>query len=178
MFGQISLYETRGDFQLIVQTIEESGAGLLQKAFEELKKKLSQAGLFAADKKKPLPVLPKTIGIITSPTGAALHDILTVLNRRFRAIPVIIYPSQVQGEKAAAQLVKAIQTANLRHECDVLILARGGELSMEDLWSFNEESVAMAIFNGARVRLSPALGMKWILQSPILSPMCAPQHLP
>ncbi len=146
VFGQISLYETRGDYQLIVQTVEQSGDGLLQKAFAELKKRLNEAGLFAADKKKPLPILPATIGIITSPTGAALHDILTVLKRRFPAIPIIIYPTLVQGEKAADQIVKALETANSRNECEVLILARGGG-SMEDLWSFNEEKVAFAIFN-------------------------------
>lgn len=143
-FAQIGLYEPRGEFQLIVQQIEESGLGILQKKFEELKQRLQAAGLFAESRKKPLPALPKTIGVVTSPTGAAIHDILTVLKRRFPAISVIIYPSLVQGDQAAKQIVKALQTANARKECDVIILARGGG-SLEDLWPFNEEIVAQAI---------------------------------
>jgi exodeoxyribonuclease VII large subunit len=143
--AQISLYEARGEFQLIVQQIEESGVGLLQKKFEALKQRLHNAGLFDPEKKKPLPLLPKTIGVITSPTGAAVHDILTVLKRRFPAIPVIIYPTLVQGEQASRKIVTAIETANQRRECDVIILARGGG-SLEDLWSFNEEIVAHAIY--------------------------------
>lgn len=142
--AQVSLYEARGEFQLIVQQLELSGSGALQKAFEILKQRLNEAGLFAESRKKPLPLLPKTIGIITSPQGAAVHDILTVLKRRFPAIPVIIYPSLVQGDLAAKQIVKALQIANERHECDVLILSRGGG-SLEDLWPFNEEIVAYAI---------------------------------
>ena len=143
--GQISLYEARGDFQLIVQQIESSGDGLLQKKFEALKQKLLEQGLFADAHKKPLPPLPKTIGVVTSPTGAAIHDILTVLKRRFAAIPVIIYPTLVQGEQAARQIVNALRLANQRQECDILILARGGG-SLEDLWPFNEEIVAHAIY--------------------------------
>lgn len=144
VWAQVSLYEARGDFQLIVQNIEASGDGLLQKAFENLKKRLSEAGLFSPDRKKPLPSFPKMIGVITSAQGAAIHDILSVLKKRFAAIPVIIYPTLVQGEQAASQIVKALQTANQRRECDVLILARGGG-SLEDLWPFNEEIVAHAI---------------------------------
>lgn len=144
--AQVSLYEGRGDFQLIVQQMEQSGDGLLQKKFEALKQRLQAAGLFAAAHKKPLPVLPHTIGVVTSAQGAAVHDILTVLKRRFPAIPVIIYPSLVQGESAARQIVNALQTANQRRECDVIILARGGG-SLEDLWPFNEEIVAHAIYN-------------------------------
>lgn len=143
--AQISLYEARGDFQLIIQQIEPSGMGVLQKKFEALKQRLSEAGLFAEAHKKPLPRLPKTIGIITSAQGAALHDILTVLKRRFPAIPIIIYPSLVQGEQAARQIAHSLQTANQRNECDVIILARGGG-SLEDLWPFNEEIVAQAIY--------------------------------
>jgi exodeoxyribonuclease VII large subunit len=143
--AQVSLYESRGDFQLIIQQIEPSGLGLLQKKFEALKLQLQEAGLFAETGKKTLPLLPKTIGVITSPTGAAIHDILTVLKRRFPAIPVIIYPSLVQGEQAAGQIVKALQIANQRRECDVIILARGGG-SLEDLWPFNEEIVARAMY--------------------------------
>lgn len=143
--AQVSLYEPRGDFQLIVQHLELSGSGALQKAFELLKKRLGEAGLFAESHKKPLPLLPTTIGVITSSQGAAIHDVLTVLKKRFPAIPVIIYPTLVQGNQAAPQIVKALQTANQRKECDVLILTRGGG-SIEDLWPFNEEIVAHAIY--------------------------------
>ncbi len=143
--AQTSLYEARGEFQLIIQKIEDGGVGLLQKKFEALKQRLQEDGLFAEAKKKPLPTLPKTIGVITSPTGAAVHDILTVLKRRFPAIPVIIYPSLVQGEQAARKIAAALEMANQRRECDVIILARGGG-SLEDLWSFNEEIVARAIY--------------------------------
>lgn len=143
--GQVSLYEGRGAYQLIVDTMEEAGLGKLQKAFEALKKRLSEAGLFDPTHKKPLPALPKCIGIITSPTGAAVRDILSVLKRRFPSTPVVIYPTLVQGETAAPFIAKAIQLANRRKDCDVLILARGGG-SLEDLWPFNEEIVAHAIF--------------------------------
>lgn len=145
VLAQVSLYEGRGDFQLIIQHIEPSGDGLLQKKFEILKQRLQAAGLFADTHKKPLPTLPQTIGVITSPHGAAIHDILTVLNRRFPAIAVIIYPTLVQGELAAKQIAQALKIANQRRECDVLILARGGG-SIEDLWPFNEEIVAYAIY--------------------------------
>jgi exodeoxyribonuclease VII large subunit len=143
--AKVSLYEGRGDFQLIVDFMEEAGFGALQRAFEALKKKLAQEGLFDAAHKKTIPSLPHCIGVITSATGAAVRDILSTLQRRFASIPVIIYPSAVQGKEAAAQLCHAIETANRRQECDVLILARGGG-SLEDLWPFNEESVARAIF--------------------------------
>jgi exodeoxyribonuclease VII large subunit len=143
--GQVSLYEGRGSFQLIVDSMEEAGQGKLQKAFEALKKRLAEAGLFDPAHKKPLPTIPKCIGVITSPTGAAIRDILSVLKRRFPGLPVIIYPTVVQGEAAAPYIVKALQTANHRKECDVLILARGGG-SLEDLWPFNEEIVAQAIY--------------------------------
>lgn len=143
--AKISLYEGRGDFQLLVEHMEEAGVGKLQKAFEALKKRLAAAGLFDAAHKKPLPAIPTCIGVITSPTGAAIKDILHVLKRRFSSAPVIIYPTLVQGELAAANIVAAIQNANQRKECDALILARGGG-SIEDLWPFNEEIVAHAIF--------------------------------
>jgi len=143
--AQVSLYEPRGDYQLIVEYMEEAGQGALQRAFDALVQKLSMEGLFAQEKKKPLPILPKAIGVITSPTGAAVRDILTVLRRRFAAIPVIIYPVAVQGEQAKYEICAALETANSLKLCDVLILARGGG-SMEDLWAFNEEMVARAIF--------------------------------
>jgi len=143
--GKISLYEPRGDYQFIADYMEPTGDGALRQAFELLKTKLNAEGLFAATHKKPLPALPKTIGVITSPTGAAIRDILSVLKRRFPAIRIIIYPSLVQGAQASQQLVQAIQTANKHNQCDVLVLARGGG-SIEDLWPFNEEIVARAIF--------------------------------
>jgi len=144
--ARISLYEGRGEYQLIVEFIEDAGKGKLQKAFEELKKRLAEAGLFNAAHKKSLPPIPRCIGVITSPTGAAIQDILTILQRRFPAIPVIIYPTLVQGDSAAPNIVKMIQIANTRQECDVLILARGGG-SLEDLWPFNEETVAYAVYH-------------------------------
>lgn len=143
--ARVSLYENRGDFQLIVEDIEERGEGKLRRAFEILKKKLELAGLFEDTHKKPLPSFPKQIGIITSATGAAIHDILTVLKRRFPCVPIIIYPSLVQGETAATSIIQALKTANRRKECDVIIIARGGG-SLEDLWPFNDEMLAHAIF--------------------------------
>ncbi|HLB58235.1 MAG TPA: exodeoxyribonuclease VII large subunit [Gammaproteobacteria bacterium] len=145
MKGRVSLYEGRGDFQLLVEHLEEAGEGKLRQAFEALKKRLADAGLFDAAHKKLLPPLPQTIGVITSTTGAAIRDILTVLKRRFSCVSVIIYPTLVQGELAATNIVNAIETANQRKECDVLIVARGGG-SLEDLWPFNEERVAYAIY--------------------------------
>jgi exodeoxyribonuclease VII large subunit len=146
--AKVSLYEARGDFQLIVERVEELGDGALQRAFELLKQKLEKEGLFDKTRKRALPSLPKCIGVITSPTGAAIRDILSVLKRRFASIPVIIYPTAVQGNAAAAQIAQALTWANQRNECDVLIVARGGG-SLEDLWPFNEEIVARAIFNSA-----------------------------
>ncbi|OYV20289.1 MAG: exodeoxyribonuclease VII large subunit [Methylococcaceae bacterium NSP1-2] len=143
--AQVSLYEPRGDYQLIVESMEAAGEGDLRRAFDDLKHKLAAEGLFDSGHKQALPVLPKAIGVITSATGAALHDILTVLKRRFAAIPVIIYPVAVQGEQAKQDIANAIAIANQRAECDVLIVGRGGG-SLEDLWAFNEEIVARAIF--------------------------------
>ncbi len=143
--AKVSLYENRGEFQLIAEDMEERGEGKLRRAYEALRKKLETAGLFDAAHKKPLPAFPKQIGVITSATGAAIRDILTVLNRRHACVPVIIYPSLVQGDTAAASIVSAMKIANQRKECDVLILARGGG-SLEDLWPFNEEIVAHAIY--------------------------------
>lgn len=142
--GRLSIYPARGDFQLYVNDLEEAGLGALQRAFEALKKKLAAEGLFDAANKKPLPRYPRRIGVVTSATGAALRDILHVLGRRYPAADVLIYPTQVQGIMAAAQIAAALKRAEERHECDVLILARGGG-SLEDLWSFNEEIVARAV---------------------------------
>ncbi len=143
--ANVSLYEARGDFQLIINQMQEVGDGALRRAYEQLKEKLAQQGLFANEHKKQLPLIPKAIGVITSPSGAAIQDILSALARRFPFIPVIIYPVLVQGTEAKYDIHQAIVTANQRKECDVLILARGGG-SLEDLWAFNEEMVAKAIF--------------------------------
>ncbi|MFM2322714.1 MAG: exodeoxyribonuclease large subunit [Pseudomonadota bacterium] len=154
--AKISLYPVRGEFQLIIDQFEPAGEGALRKAFEKLKSKLAAEGLFEAAHKKPLPKFPRTIGVISSETGAALRDICVVLKKRFPAIAVIIYPCLVQGKNAPAQIVQQIQVANQRQECDVLILARGGG-SLEDLWSFNEESVARTIFK-SKLPLISAIG--------------------
>lgn len=142
---RVTLYEGRGEFQLVVEHMEEAGSGALQRAFDALKHRLGEAGLFDDAHKKPLPALPRTIGVISSPDGAAVHDILTVLKRRFPDVNVIVYPVAVQGTDSAKQIAAAIVTAEQRQECDVIILSRGGG-SLEDLWSFNEEKVAQAIF--------------------------------
>ena len=143
--GRVGLYEGRGDYQLIIEHMEEAGYGALQRQFEELKHKLASEGLFDAARKQPMPDSVNHIGVITSPTGAAVKDILSVLKRRFPAIGVSIFPTAVQGEQAAGQIVEAIQTAGEQGKCDALIVGRGGG-SLEDLWPFNEESVARAIF--------------------------------
>lgn len=146
--GRISLYEPRGDYQLIVEMMEPAGEGLLKQEFEQLKIKLSQMGLFDQDVKRPIPPSPKRVGVITSPTGAAIHDIITVLQRRSPQTQVIVYPTMVQGEHAAANLIWAIEAANYRKEVDVLIVGRGGG-SLEDLWPFNDEALAHTIYNSA-----------------------------
>ncbi len=142
--AQLSLYEARGDYQMIVEHMEEAGDGALRRAFEQLKQRLDAEGLFDEAHKKPLPTLPRQIGVITSPSGAAIRDILQILQRRFAAIPVVIYPVAVQGDGAVPEIVAALKTATQRNECDVLIVARGGG-SLEDLWAFNDEKVARAI---------------------------------
>lgn len=142
--ARVSLYEARGEFQLLVEHMEEAGFGALQRAFEALKQKLAIEGLFDNARKRPLPVFPECLGIVTSPSGAALRDILSVLRRRYPGLPVVIYPTLVQGEAASAAIVEALALAALRRECDVLILARGGG-SLEDLWAFNDEQLARAV---------------------------------
>lgn len=142
--ARLSLYEPRGDYQLIIDSMQPEGDGRLQQQFEKLKMQLAAEGLFAQTLKKPLPEQPKRVGIITSKTGAALHDILQVLKRRDPSLPVVIYPTMVQGEGAAISIAQAIGRANARQECDVLIVGRGGG-SLEDLWAFNEEIVARTI---------------------------------
>ena len=143
-YGQVSLYEARGDYQLIVEQIEAAGEGVLQRRYEALKKKLAAEGLFDEDRKQAIPSLPRRIGVITSPSGAAVRDVLSVLRRRFPVVPVVIYPAAVQGDAAPGELTAALQAAVRRDECDVLILTRGGG-SLEDLWAFNDEQLARAI---------------------------------
>lgn len=142
--ARVSLYEARGEFQLIAEHMEPAGEGALRLAFEQLKEKLAAEGLFDAANKKPLPLLPKQIGLITSPSGAAIRDLLSVLGRRFPAIPIVVYPVPVQGDEAPEKIVRMLQVANLRQECDLLILSRGGG-SLEDLQAFNDERVARMI---------------------------------
>jgi exodeoxyribonuclease VII large subunit len=141
----ITLYEPRGDYQLLAESMQPAGDGLLQQQFEQLKQKLAAEGLFDQQFKQVLPSPAKQVGVITSASGAALHDILQVLQRRDPSLPVIVYPTSVQGADAPLQIVRAIELANQREECDVLIVGRGGG-SLEDLWSFNDERVARAIF--------------------------------
>jgi exodeoxyribonuclease VII large subunit len=144
VFGKAGVYANRGSFQFNVDYLEDAGEGVLRRRFEELKARLLAEGLFDSAVKRPLPELPRRIGLITSPAGAAIRDILHILKRRFPAVPVVVYPVAVQGAGAAADIARALQLASERSDADVLILARGGG-SLEDLWSFNEEIVARAI---------------------------------
>lgn len=142
--GRMTVYDQRGDYQLITEYIEPQGFGALQLAFQQLKEKLAKEGLFAEKRKKPLPLLPSTIGIVTSPTGAAIHDILNVIGRRYSNLGILIAPVRVQGEGASMEIASAISDLNKIPEIDVIIVARGGG-SLEDLWAFNEEVVVRAI---------------------------------
>lgn len=144
--AKVSLYEPRGDFQLIIEQMEDAGEGVLRQQYEQLKNKLNVLGVFSQVHKKVIPEHIQTVGIVTSPTGAAVKDILSVLKRRNPNIKAIIYPALVQGEYASSDICHAIAQANNRQECDVLIVGRGGG-SLEDLWPFNEESVVQAIYN-------------------------------
>ena len=154
--GRISLYEARGEYQFIVEKMETAGEGDLKRKYEKLKEKLSIEGFFAEEIKTPLPKLPRRIGIITSPSGAAIRDALSVLKRRFPMVPVIIYPVSVQGDGAAPEIKLALEKANNRAECDLLIITRGGG-SIEDLWAFNEEIVARAIHH-SNIPIISAIG--------------------
>jgi len=142
--GNVTVYEPRGAYQLLVEWMEPRGKGALQAAFEQLKEKLDKEGLFAHERKKPLPLLPQRIGIVTSPTGAAVRDICRILHRRFPNLEIVLYPAQVQGDLAAAEIAKGVLVLNRLGGFDALIVGRGGG-SLEDLWPFNEESVARAI---------------------------------
>jgi exodeoxyribonuclease VII large subunit len=154
--GRLSLYEPRGDYQLLVEYMEPMGFGSLQLAFEQLKQKLRAEGLFAEEHKVRLPLLPKKIGVVTSPTGAAVQDMLRVLRRRNASLDVLIYPARVQGTGAAEEIAAGIKYLNARDDIDVIIIGRGGG-SIEDLWAFNEEVVARAVF-ASRIPLISAVG--------------------
>ncbi len=143
--GYVGIYQPRGNYQFYIDQLEPAGKGALYLAFEQLKLKLSQEGLFAVEQKKAIPLLPQKIGVVTSPTGAALRDILAVARRRFRNVSVLIVPSLVQGEQAATQIVRGIEYLNQRADIDLIIISRGGG-TIEDLWPFNEEMVARSIF--------------------------------
>jgi len=154
--GRLSVYDVRGEYQLLVEHLEPVGAGALQLALEQLKKRLADDGLFSAERKRPLPILPRCIGVVTSPTGAAIRDILRVLKRRNEAVSVMIAPVRVQGDGAASEIARALRLLNSRTEVDAIIVGRGGG-STEDLSSFNEEAVARAIYN-SRVPVISAVG--------------------
>ncbi|HBA83446.1 MAG TPA: exodeoxyribonuclease VII large subunit [Verrucomicrobia bacterium] len=156
LFGQITVYERSGDYQIVVRKIEDAGKGALQAAFEALKKKLAAEGLFEAARKRPIPLLPQHVGVVTSPTGAAIRDILNVVSRRFPNLHILIAPVKVQGDGAADQIARAIDYLNERGGIDVMIVGRGGG-SLEDLWSFNEEVVARAIAR-SRIPVISAVG--------------------
>lgn len=146
--GRLSIYEPRGEYQLVIESLEPKGIGALQLALEQLKTRLAQEGLFDESRKRPIPAFPQKIGVVTSPTGAAIRDILQVIRRRFANVHVLLYPVKVQGEGAAEEIAQGIETLNHLQACDVLIVGRGGG-SLEDLWAFNEERVARAIFHSA-----------------------------
>jgi exodeoxyribonuclease VII large subunit len=146
--ARVGLYEGRGEYQLIVEHMQPAGEGALRQAFELLKRKLAAEGLFDSDRKRPLPAFPRQVGVISSPTGAAIRDVLSVLRRRLPTLPVVLYPAPVQGADAPARLLRALALANDRRECDVLLLVRGGG-SLEDLAAFNDETLARAIATSA-----------------------------
>jgi len=154
--GRISVYDQRGEYQLICEYMEPAGIGALQTAFVQLKEKLAGEGLFAEDHKITMPLFPRKIGVITSPTGAAIHDILNVLKRRFASLEVLLYPVRVQGEGSALEIARAVDEMNRLAEVDVVILGRGGG-SLEDLWAFNEEVVARAVYR-SKIPIISAVG--------------------
>jgi exodeoxyribonuclease VII large subunit len=154
--GRVSLYEKRGDYQLILEEMEPRGIGALQLAFLQLKEKLEKEGLFDASQKKPIPLLPQMIGIVTSPTGAVIQDMIQIIQRRFENISLLLYPVRVQGEGASEEIADGIRTFNRMRDVDVIIVGRGGG-SLEDLWAFNEEAVARAIYN-SKIPVISAVG--------------------
>lgn len=146
--GRVSLYQPRGDYQIIVEYVEAAGDGALRQAYDALRRRLEQEGCFATERKQPIPRFPRQIGIISSATGAAIRDAIITLRRRCPSLPILLYPTPVQGEGAAEHIAHTIRLASVRRDCDVLLLVRGGG-SLEDLWAFNEEIVARAIFDCA-----------------------------
>jgi len=154
--GRISVYDQRGEYQLICDYLEPAGVGALQLAFMQLKERLAKEGLFGEQHKRPMPMFPQRIGVVTSPTGAAIHDILNVLRRRFASVDILLYPVRVQGEGSAVEIARAIDDMNRLDQVDVLIVGRGGG-SMEDLWAFNEEAVARAVHR-SRLPVISAVG--------------------
>ena len=154
--GRVSLYEKRGDYQLILESMEPKGIGALQLAFLQLKEKLEKEGLFDPARKKPIPMVPQKIGVITSPTGAVIQDILHILKRRFQNLHVLLYPVRVQGEGASGEIAEAVKYFNQWTDVDVIIVGRGGG-SLEDLWAFNEEVVARAIYD-SKIPVISAVG--------------------
>lgn len=154
--GRVSLYEKRGEYQLILEAIEPKGIGALQLAFLQLKDRLEKEGLFDTARKKTIPMLPQTIGIVTSPTGAVIRDMLHIIDRRFENVHILLYPVRVQGEGASLEIARAIEYFNDRMNVDVIIVGRGGG-SLEDLWAFNEEEVARAIYH-SRIPIISAVG--------------------
>lgn len=155
-YGRLTVYEPRGEYQIVVDHLEPKGLGALQLAFEQLKEKLSREGLFDPAHKKPLPPLPQKIGIVTSPTGAAIRDILQIIDRRFANVHIFLYPVKVQGPGAAQEIARAVEELNQWPGLEVMIVGRGGG-SLEDLWAFNEEVVARAIYQ-SRVPIISAVG--------------------
>ncbi len=155
-FGSVTVYEPRGQYQLIINKIEPKGIGALQLAFQQLKEKLEKEGLFDQAHKKPIPFIPQKIGIVTSPTGAAIKDIINIIDRRFANVEILLYPVKVQGEGAAQEIAEAITELNALTDIDVIIAGRGGG-SLEDLWAFNEEVVARSIYN-SRIPVISAVG--------------------
>src|SRR5512136_2546040 len=143
--GRVSLYEKRGEYQFILEAMEPKGIGALQLAFLQLKERLEKEGLFDVGRKRPIPMIPQKIGIVTSPTGAVIRDMIQIIERRFKNVHLALYPVRVQGEGAASEIARGIEYLNEQNEVDVIIVARGGG-SLEDLWAFNEEEVARAIF--------------------------------
>src|SRR5262249_54363057 len=143
-FATLEVYAARGEYQLVCEILEPKGLGALQLAFDQLKTRLAAEGLFEAGRKRPLPTLPRRVGLITSPTGAAVRDFLRIITRRFAGVHVVVYPVRVQGEAAAPEIAQALFELNRLGGFDVLVVARGGG-SLEDLWAFNEEAVARAI---------------------------------
>ncbi|MCX8093057.1 MAG: exodeoxyribonuclease VII large subunit [Candidatus Goldbacteria bacterium] len=156
VYGKISIYSKRSEYQIIAEEIKISGEGDLLLEFERLKKKLSDEGLFNENRKRPIPRFPEKIGIITSPTGAVIKDIIKIINRRYKAVEIIIYPSMVQGDEAAQQLIEGIKYFNSKTDIDVIILARGGG-SIEDLWPFNDENLAREIY-ASKIPVISAVG--------------------